>query len=325
VKTVPHIQFDAWRIPQRAVVWPAGTRAAFSLIEILLVVTLLSLIMLALMAVFNSTQTAFRASITQTDVLQGGRATMDMITSDFRQMSPSDNIYAPNLTSNLNNISSPVNFWLSRQGVTLYQSLIGVSQNQVRTNQIQSFFILSYQNQVWKGVGYFVDPYSTNYIFPLYRYDSSVIPGRPTPIQIFSAFLDNLSIPGFPASDNNTNIHHLLDGVVHLNVRAYDPNGVQLTNGYPFGQSYVIHNATFINYPSSEVSMILCSNTLPAAVEIQLGVLEDRTLSRAASFGLVAPPNSTYNYSNYLSQQSGKVHLFRQRVTIPNADPTVYQ
>jgi type II secretory pathway component PulJ len=44
---------------------------------VLVVVSLLSLIVLALMAVFNSTQRAFRASITQTDVLEGGRATMD--------------------------------------------------------------------------------------------------------------------------------------------------------------------------------------------------------------------------------------------------------
>lgn len=45
----------------------------FSLIEILVVITLLSLIVVALMAVFNSTQTAFRSSVTQTDVLEGGQ------------------------------------------------------------------------------------------------------------------------------------------------------------------------------------------------------------------------------------------------------------
>ena len=64
-------------------------RSAFSLVELLVVITLLSLIVLALMAVFNSTQTAFRASVTQTDVLEGGRAAMDMMTADLRQMAPS--------------------------------------------------------------------------------------------------------------------------------------------------------------------------------------------------------------------------------------------
>ena len=40
----------------------------------LVTLALLSLIVLALMTVFNSTQTAFRASLTQTDILESGRA-----------------------------------------------------------------------------------------------------------------------------------------------------------------------------------------------------------------------------------------------------------
>ena len=51
---------------------------AFTLIEVLVVVVLMSFIILALMAVFNGTQTAFRASITQTDVLEGGRDAMEI-------------------------------------------------------------------------------------------------------------------------------------------------------------------------------------------------------------------------------------------------------
>ena len=312
-------------------------RAAFSLVEILLVVTLLSLIMLALMAVFSSTQTAFRASITQSDVLQGGRAIMDMVSADFRQMAPSDSIYAPEMTigTNFYNIPSetyltaPVNFWLSTPATTLQQSLIGVSQGQSRTNQVQCFFILSCQNQIWKGVGYFVDTRSSTYIFPLYRYDSSwtTLSNRWGPTQIFSNFLANLSTPVLEA---NPNLHHLLDGVVNLNVRAYDPNGVMLTNGYAYNQPYLVRNATFNQVPpvstfSGDVSMIMCSNTLPAAVEIQMGVLEDRSLAQAASFGLTYSGTQPYYYSNYLSQQAGKVHLFRQRVDIPNVDPTAYQ
>ena len=63
--------------------------SAFTLIEVLVVVVLMSFIILALMAVFNSTQTAFRASLTQTDVLEGGRSAMGMIKSDLESMTPS--------------------------------------------------------------------------------------------------------------------------------------------------------------------------------------------------------------------------------------------
>src|SRR5208282_4111864 len=92
------------------------TRAprAFTLIELLVAITLLSLIVLALMAVFNSTQTAFRASVTQTDVLEGGRAAMDMMTSDLRQMAPSQGYYSSSDFVTLNGFvyrTDPVNFY----------------------------------------------------------------------------------------------------------------------------------------------------------------------------------------------------------------------
>ena len=49
------------------------TRRAFTLVEMLVTLALLSLIVLALMTVFNSTQNAFRASLTETDILESGR------------------------------------------------------------------------------------------------------------------------------------------------------------------------------------------------------------------------------------------------------------
>ena len=64
-------------------------RCAFTLVEVMVVMALLSLIVIALMGVFSSTQAAFRASVTQTDVLEGGRAAMDLIAGDLRAMTPS--------------------------------------------------------------------------------------------------------------------------------------------------------------------------------------------------------------------------------------------
>jgi hypothetical protein len=64
------------------------------------------------------------------------------------------------------------------------------------------------------------------------------------------------------------------------------------------------------------------SNTLPASVEIQLGILEDRTIQRAESLPDLTP---VWARSNYLAQQAGKVHVFRQRFPIRNVDPSAYQ
>ncbi len=310
-----------------------GGAWAFSLVEILLVTALLSLIMLALMSVFNSTQSAFRSSITQTDVLEGSRATMDLMTSDFRQMVASGGYmatlpyptYEPSSTpANYNPPSAPINFWLSHPFPTVQQSLIGTDPSTNRINQVQSVFILTKQADVWHGFGYFVDTNSASHIYPLYRYDSALsialnnLPGRPTPYQIFTNF--SSVVATIPNLDSATNASHLLDGVLHFNVRAFDINGVCLTNGYPLGQSFNGTNVYFYSPIGGEVPMFMCSNTLPAAVEIQMGVLEDRILQRASSMAQGTPVEI-----NYLSQQAGKVHLFRQRVNIPNVDPFAYQ
>ena len=163
-----------------------GGRAprAFTLVEILVVVVLLSFIILALMAVFNSTQLAFRASITQTDVMEGGRSVMGLMKNDFESMTPS---YG---TSNVDLLTgnyytfipngAPVNFtvltntWQYQSGSPpLVQPLMGSPNGSSRTNVLEKFFILTRQNTTWTGVGYFVDTASTNYLNPLYRFSAS--------------------------------------------------------------------------------------------------------------------------------------------------------
>jgi hypothetical protein len=105
-----------------------------------------------------------------------------------------------------------------------------------------------------------------------------------------------------------------------LTVRAYDTNGVWMTNGYAFGQTNTAKNVLFLPSAFGECGFYMFSNTLPASVEVQLGVLEDRALRRAETW-----PNGTPAQSSYLAGQAGAVHIFRQRVTIPNVDPSAYQ
>jgi type II secretory pathway pseudopilin PulG len=285
---------------------------AFSLVEVLVVVSLLSLIVLALMAVFNSTQRAFRAGITQTDVLEGGRATMDLITSDLRAMSPSAGV------SN-SAINTPVNFYAAVKFNLhpLVQPLVASSQS--RTNVLEDFFILSRNNQTWTGTGYVVDPYSTDFVNPLYRFTMSTNIQAASPMVLYTNFAIRVN------NGNFTGMSHLMNGVVHLTVRAYDQNGYWMTNNtsYAGGQSATNNNILFLLPPFyGEVGFYMFSNTLPSSVEVQLAALEDRTLQRAESLADLSP---VFSRSNYLSGQSGKLHLFRQRVSISNVDPTAFQ
>ena len=274
---------------------------------------LLSLIMLALMTVFNSTQRAFRASVTQADVLQGGRATVELIASDLRQMRSSGG--ASNFISLL---AGPVNFSANSNPVPyvhLVQTLPGGTAK--RTNLLNWFFVLGQRNgTTWTGTGYVVNSATNSPLFPLYRFyaetNFQVNPGV-----LFSNF--NSTING----KRWTSMSHVMDGVVHLVVRAYDTNGVWINKStYTNAQNLYIYQRT----DGGEAQFRFYSNTVPAAVEVQLGVLEDHVLKHAESLnsGSLAPSQNTTLWS-YLQSQSGAVHLFRQRVSILNVDPTAYQ
>lgn len=291
------------------------TPRAFSLVEILVVMAILSLIVLALMAVFNTAQTAFRASVTQTDVLEGGRAAIDLMTSDLRQMSPS--LGQSNGFYNGYYSQVPVNFYVNtNSNLRLVQSLTGSSAQ--RTNVLQDFCALGRANlngrPSWVLVGYAVYPGSQTYLNPLYRCYLTTNAAAASPQTLFTNF--TLAI----LNGSLTNWSHLLDGVVNLTVHACDTNGVWLTNGYTYGYSRFPKNVQLWPSAPGETSLCMFSNALPASLGIELGVLEDRTLQRADTW-----PNGSVAQSNYLAQQAGKVHVFRQRVTIPNVDLSAYQ
>jgi prepilin-type N-terminal cleavage/methylation domain-containing protein len=297
-----------------------GLRRAFTLIEVMVVVVLLSLIVLALMAVFNATQTAFRASVTQADVLQSGRAAMDLMTEDLRAMSPS--------FGQSNNFTGSVNFYAAVTSYVsppspLIQPMVGGSSR--RTNVLETFFILSRGNAngvpTWYGVGYAV---ATNAppgpLYSLYRFATNHPVAAIDPTLIFSRdFFGNFLT-------NITSGSHLMDGVVDLTVRAYDVNGGRMTNNIiPFfnGQFTTnVINKNVLYFPPAwgQVGFVMFSNTLPASVEIEMGVLEDRALQRAESLS-----GSYQAQSSYLAGSAGQVHVFRQRVSIPNVDPAAYQ
>lgn len=287
-------------------------RDAFSLVEILIVVALLSLIVLALMGVFSSTQRAFRASVTQTDVLEGGRATMDLITSDLRRLTPSGS-YSNGVVNFFvldNNYSTAMPY------IPLQQKLPGSSFN--RVNALQYFFLLGRENTKWVGIGYAVNITNESSLYPLYRFYSETNISQ-SPRLLYDLFWNTVN------KGQWTNMSHVMDGVVHLVVRGYDANGIWITNGYN-SQMSPPRNVAFTPPVNGEVGFYFYSNTLPASVELQLGLLEDRALKRAESLPNNAPaPQPNDRRTLYLQGQSGSVHLFRQQVNIPNVDRAAYQ
>jgi len=311
MNTIKTVAGDKWRVTRtgsravRLVTRHASrvTRSAFTLVEVLVVMTLLSLIVLVLMAVFNSTQTAFRAGVTQSGVLESGRAAMDLMAADLRAMSPS-----LDASTNFAAVIPP--------GYTpLVQPLLASIPAQSRTNVQENIFILSRQNQTWTGVGYVVANSSQGDLDSLYRFTATTnVQAGGDPARMLFNIFRTASVAG---------MSHLMDGVVSLTVRAYDVNGYQMTNTYQFDGGHPVTNRNVLYYfppVGGQIGFATFSNTLPASVEIEMGVLEDRALQRAESLG--ASPAAQ---ASYLAQQAGAVHVFRQRVLIANFDPAAYQ
>ncbi len=73
-----------------------ASKGAFSLIEIMVAVGLMTIIVLGLLAMFDQTTRAFKVGMGQTDVLESGRATLHFVnlnhlrTMAFRKLSMKD-------------------------------------------------------------------------------------------------------------------------------------------------------------------------------------------------------------------------------------------
>jgi hypothetical protein len=287
-------------------------------------VGLLSFIILGLLAMFNQTQRAFRTSMTQSDVLEAGRSTMDLLVRELEQITPSQR---PNLLLGAGKVFYTTNFFVELSPGflpalgPLVQELPGNAL--ARTNLVQRFFFLSKYNQDWIGTGYQVWPDDpTGCVGTLYRYSATNIP-RVAPIDLSGAFLFAGSFATPP-----TNVSRVADGLVHLRVRAYDDKGRMLTNSSAFlnlTNRYPVNTWVYANgLDSDQIACYSVSNAVPAYVEIEMGILEPQILQRYRAIGNGSALLQVAQ-RQYLSNHVAQVHIFRQRVPVRNFDSSVYQ
>jgi prepilin-type N-terminal cleavage/methylation domain-containing protein len=171
-----------------------GSRRALTLLEMMVAVTLLAMIMVGLLAMFNQTQKALRAVNAQSDIFENARGAIAMLSRDISEMTAYGetnvvNAYArviphPISSGTLplpNGFNQPVNFletyWLSRA------------------------------NDEWQGIGYFVDTSSAG-VGTLYRFTGKVRQDRAP--QLIDAF----------TTPSPTNLHRVSDGFVHFDMTA---------------------------------------------------------------------------------------------------------
>jgi hypothetical protein len=142
-------------------------------------------------------------------------------------------------------------------------------------------------NDDWQGTGYYVE--GTNYgVGTLYRFAETAHRSRaPRVIDDFFAF------PGLYTN-------RVSEGVVHF----------QLTAVYPVTNLFSTNFIGSTNFTFTE--------TLPAFVDIDLGVLEPGTLKQFEALVSLGTPASLLSAQNFLRDHVGKIHFFRERVPIRN-------
>jgi hypothetical protein len=279
-------------------------------------VSLMTLIILGLVVMFSQTQKAFRASLTQTDLLEAGRIQTDMMARELSQISASGRGFTTNFFVEMSSRFTP----------PLLQGLPGTgipgTQNQ-RTNIVQSFFFLSQNNQNWTGTGYVVVPDAGAGVGTLYRFYTNQ--------GMYSA--TNMSGDFLKAPISS--LTRISDGVVHLRLRPFATNGYPIvwdgfrtnavfkTNAFNTGTLRM--KSTFAYNPLASVpdaaNCYFTSNALPAYIELEVGILEKQVLERFRAIGSA----NTQAQLRYLSNHVGQVHIFRQRIPVRTVDFSAYQ
>lgn len=286
---------------------------AFSLIEVMVAVTLMSVIVLGLLAMFSQTQRAFRAGVTQVDVMESGRSACEELAREMEQITPTG-------------LPNTLNFMVQWNSYMLPQMLPGkdgLGNTQWRTNVLDDLFFFTRENRNWQGVGYRVE--SPNMVGTLYRYETNVA---------------NLNLPLVYSWEqlssqnkfrdivfNTARPIRIIDGVVHLRVLAYDSNGALITPNSAFLGPVGFVGAVGVSNrvarnlvlpPDLNLEYHFRSNAVPAYVELELGILEQKTAERCRNLPLASQ-------AKYLESKAGEVQIFRQRVAIRNVQPSVYQ
>jgi prepilin-type N-terminal cleavage/methylation domain-containing protein len=264
---------------------PTRRRQGFSLLELMLAVSIMSVIVIALYGMFYQVQRGLRANVTQVDVLEGSRAALDILSRDVAAMSPCDRAWGTNLVGYI----SPAYWPPTLQIMAGRQSL--------RTNVLQEVSFLTRYGREFTAIGYRVIA-ANNGVGTLSRYTTNARPWQVDPTNLIADVIHQHPRQFTP----------VLDGVIHFRAVPYDAYGVPMivrpTNLYA---PEVLLERDFGGY----TRYTFLSNALPAYLEIELGVLEPRTLEQFKTF-----PQGSDRAKQFLAEHAGQVHLFRQRVPV---------
>jgi len=320
----------------------ASRSQAFTILELLVAVSVMTLVIYVLYALFNQTQMAMRKNAAQVDVNEGGRAAMEMIVRELSQMEVSGYPAITDLQTLLTYSGSksflsrttpgnlPLRLAYQSDAMPPQLDAWAIEQG-YRTNILQDFTFTSRGDS-----GFFVTSYrvidADNGIGTLARCRTNgtlrvTAPSqaRLNKTQIFNRFYFD------PIADAPSNAFEpITDGVIHLRITPYDQLGRPLGHGSlyydPLGLNLERRSAAgqalFLVDTNRPVDGTLTADrhaqtwaqfygALPSYFDVEMAVVEPQVLKQMRSL----PPDSKVR-ANFLGRQIGRVTLFRQRIPI---------
>lgn len=261
--------------------------AAFSLVEVMVAVGLLSVLIVGLLAMFYQTQKAFRLGVGQVDVMESGRLFTEMIGRELQQTVASGE-------------SNVVNIWFRQNpdSIPTTQPLPGGTV-QDRTNRLFDLYFLRKENDFWVGTAYRVSTPELG-AGSIHKLEEA-LPRREL-ADLNALFVANkLDSPTALAIGDDPAMSRFIDGVVHFRLTAYDRQGYLMSTNTLDGSVIAQEEpAPLYRFRQDE---------LPAYIDLELGILEAPVY---ATFRARPDPVK----GAFLTQQSAKVHLFRKRIPI---------
>ncbi|MBM3847168.1 MAG: prepilin-type N-terminal cleavage/methylation domain-containing protein [Verrucomicrobia bacterium] len=278
-----------------------GRKKAYTMIEIMVAMTMMSVIVVGLLATLNQTQKTLKAAGGQSDTLEGGRAFMALVSREIKELA----LFPESVTNTFRFYS-----FVHEPATPLMQNIPNLPEK--RTNLLSSFGLVTLDKEFnrWRLVLYDVDlgewrtnrstaVYRMETNFPIYRLEG--FPG--TDLMSFQSRFHFTNGNRINASRDTNLFTKVLDGVVSLRIHAYDINGTRirdwLPNTVPFGYSF------------TNSSPLLSTNYRPASLEVELGVLDPEIHLKVKSM------ESPSVASTFLQDRVANVQVFRQRISVP--------
>lgn len=332
--------------PRPVVSSPASARQrAFSLTELLVAVGLLSVLILALYAMFDQTQRALRGSVGQVDVFEGSRTALDLLTRDLEAARPAGIDDGPHF---LTRLAAPPSL-ITGQGL-LFRD---------RQPVLEEFFALKWvADNRWSVFGYFIgteeDPRqrATPPIGTLYRYEDRIFLNRRytgsereleefelvrpsqtavhlstrTPLAADLLARNLLRLPYNYAREFRApvNASRVMDGVLNFRLVPYDHLGRPYNVFYPTNE-LPVRPFTPVAAGTQPLPPVILNpvvegvvtettfsgQAMPAYVEVELDVLEPRLLDQYRAL-----PENPVIRNRFLTNNLARIQSFRERIPL---------